>query len=362
MNLIRFAIFLSVFSLVYFGMHWFIYLRVASGLSLGAREALALRILLAAGSLTFFAGMFYRVFPPSFYLLRPGNIWFGFIAILFAAMMVKLPADLLFPQFTKPVTAVVVALSLLAGTYSVFNASRPVRVKQLSVPAHGLTAPTFKIVQVSDLHLTRLRSVEWLDGIVEAVNAQNADLIAITGDNIDEDMTGTGKFVESLKRLKAVHGVYAIPGNHDHYAGIENMYALMRATGIHVLRNEKTEVGGITLVGVDDEDERVMADYENLLKKLVPVSGPPVVLLKHRPTDFDAAAEAGVLLQLSGHTHAGQIPPLDIIVQFVFKHPYGLYSFNGAYIHTTCGTGTWGPPMRLFSTSEITVLTLAAKR
>jgi hypothetical protein len=83
------------------------------------------------------------------------------------------------------------------------------------------------------------------------------------------------------------------------------------------------------------------------------------VLLKHRPTGFDKASAEGVFLQLSGHTHAGQIPPLDLIVRMVFAYPYGLYQKGNSFIYTTCGTGTWGPPMRLFSHSEIALITIS---
>jgi hypothetical protein len=311
-----------------------------------------------AGSLTFFLGMFYRAYPPLMGLLPAGNIWLGFIAIMFAAMLVKLPADLLLPRQQVPLTAALAVLSLAAGGYSLFNVSGPVRVREFSIVSDKLPVPSFRIVHVSDLHLSRVTDVKWLEAVVAAVNAQKADAVAITGDVIDDGWDGVAKFAGPLKRMNAAQGVFAVPGNHDHYAGLGNMQALMRAAGIRLLQNDAAPAGAVKMIGIDDEDENVMAVFGPTVRTLAGGGTLPVVLLKHRPVGFETAAGAGVFLQLSGHTHAGQIPPLDLIVRLVFTHPYGLYALGGSYIYTTCGTGTWGPPMRLFSSSEIAVITL----
>jgi len=353
--------FLAVFSVVYFGMHYFIYLRVAAGLSLGFKELLFLKIVLVAGSTAFFAGMFYRAFPPLFALLRAGNVWLGIIAITFAVLMAKMPLDFIFPAQVKPFTVAATALAILLSGYSLYNVSNGPRVRELRIPVKNLSAGAdgIRLAHVSDLHLSRLKDAAWLEGVVSAVNAQKPDIVVITGDLIDDDTGGLQPFVPVLKKLTSKYGVFAVPGNHDHYSVLDNMRVFARQSGIRVLENEKVAVGGaVTLLGVDDENGAVMDEYRDFLGKTLKGERLPVVLLKHRPVEFGEAADAGVFLQLSGHTHAGQIPPLDLIVRLIFRYPYGLYQRGGSYIYTTCGTGTWGPPMRLFSRSEIAVITL----
>lgn len=361
MNLLRFLFVLSVFATVYFGMGHFIYSRLAEGLFDDARSAFPLRIFLFLGSLTFFLGMFYRIWPPLFGLLRIGNVWLGFTAMAFTVLLIKLPFDLAFPAHIKPITTAAIAVILALAGYSYFNEIRPARIKELAIRSDKLPvdSPGFRLVQISDLHLSRLKSPEWLGGLIAAINGLSADAVVITGDVIDDDMPGLKIFVPALKAIRTKHGVFAVAGNHDHYSGLGNMFELEREGGVRILVNEKVTVGGaIELLGVDDEDPVVMARYRSFLEHNLNGSVLPVVLLKHRPTMFDMAADAGVFLQLSGHTHAGQIPPMDLIVRLVFKYPYGLYKRGSSYIHTSCGTSTWGPPMRLFSRSEISLITI----
>jgi predicted MPP superfamily phosphohydrolase len=362
MNLARFVFAVSVFAGVYFGMNHFVYSRLASGLFADSRSAIPLRVFLFFGSMTFFLGMFYRVWPPLFNLLRVGNVWLGLSAIAFTALLIKLPLDFAFPIYERQMTLVSVAIILAVSGYSYYNAARPVRVKRLEVHSEKFPAGagSFKLVHVSDLHLSRLKTPEWLDDIISKVNGLSADAIVITGDVVDDDMPGLEGFVRDFKGLRAKYGVFAVAGNHDHYSGIQNMYELERAGGVRILTNEKVTVGGaVEILGVDDEDPAIMSVYKPFLARNLNGASLPVVLLKHRPTLFEDAADAGVFLQLSGHTHAGQIPPLDLIIRFVFKYPFGLYKRGSSYIQTSCGSSTWGPPMRTFSRSEVTLITIS---
>jgi len=361
MNMLRFALAVSIFATVYFGMNHFVYSRLADGLFENARAAIPLRIFLVLGSLTFFLGMFYRMWPPLFVLLRVGNIWLGLSAIAFTALIIKLPFDLAFPDHLRQMTLFAVAVILAVSGYSYYNAARPVRIKELGLRSDKLPPGigSFRLVQISDLHLSRLKSPEWLGGLISAINGLSADAVVITGDVVDDDMPGLKEFVPALKAIRSKHGVYAIAGNHDHYSGLDNMYELEREGGVRILNNEKVSVGGaVEILGVDDENTAVMGNYKSFLARNLNGSSLPVILLKHRPTKFEKAVNAGVFLQLSGHTHAGQIPPLDLIVHFVFTYPFGLYKRGNSYIHTSCGTSTWGPPMRLFSRSEVTLITI----
>jgi len=361
MNLARFVLTISVFAAVYFGMGHFIYARLAAGLFEDGRHAAPLRIFLFLGSLTFFLGMFYRAYPPLFAILPFGNIWLGLTSIAFTALVLKLPLDYVFPGLVRPMTLGAVALILAVSSYSLYNAAGPVRVRKMDLRSDKLpSAGNIRLVQVSDLHLSRLKTPSRLASVVSLVNSLSADAIVVTGDMIDDDMAGLRDFVPVMKGFRAKYGVFAVAGNHDHYAGINNMYEFERAAGLRILTNEMVNIGGmVNLLGVDDEDPEIISHYRPFLEKTLKGNSLPVVLLKHRPTFFDEAEESGVFLQLSGHVHAGQIPPLDLIVRLIFAYPYGLYKRGESYIYTTCGTSTWGPPMRLFSHSEVAVINIS---
>lgn len=363
-NTLRFALFFATFTAVYAGMHLLVYFRITQGLQLGGREAALFRWALVSAGATFYFGMFFRLYQPLYGLLRVGHVWLGVVAITFSVMAIKLAFDHLWPQHIRPLTVAGVALSLALSLLSLYNASGAPRTREISFRPErgdlsGIPAdPGFVIVQVSDLHLSRLADPRWLEGVVAAANAHDPDLVVITGDVIDDHFGRLKAFVPALSKLRAKRGVWAVPGNHEHYSGLDNFYALMGASGVRVLRNETADIGPLALVGVDDEDFAVMEDYGRFMEKAAGGITKPVVVLKHRPDGFETAAKAGVAAQFSGHTHAGQIPPLDLVVQLIFRHPYGLYKEEGAYIYTTCGTGTWGPPMRLFTRSEIVKVTL----
>ncbi len=356
---LRFFFFFVTASAVLYGMHLFVYLRLAQGLALGPREASLLKWLLVIGGLSFYAGMFYRKWPELYQVLYVGRVWMGFISIAFAFLVVKLGFDTALPAQSRMITFITLLLIAAATGYSLWNAHGQPRIKEVRVDGIKGVPAGFTIVQISDLHLWRLGSVKWLEGVAEAANALNPDVMVITGDVMDDTTEGLKEFVPPLRNLKAKYGVYAVAGNHDHYAGIENFYAMMASAGIKVLDNRKALIGGaIELLGVDDEDPWVMAGFDAFLKEEIKPGGKPVVVLKHRPTEYEHVEKAGAALMLAGHSHAGQIPPLDLIVALYYKHPYGLYKEDGTWFYTTCGTGTWGPPMRLFSHSEVVKLAL----
>ncbi len=164
-----------------------------------------------------------------------------------------------------------------------------------------------------------------------------------------------------LLELKAKHGVLAVTGNHEFYAGIDLFLELARKSNWRVLRNETWSLDNkLDVIGLDDDAGRGFKspgpDLEAALR--TPTANVPRVLLYHRPNSFAEAVSRGVDLQLSGHTHAGQIPPMDLLVWLTYRYPAGLYRLGRSHIHTSAGTGTWGPPMRFLSRSEIVELTL----
>jgi predicted MPP superfamily phosphohydrolase len=267
------------------------------------------------------------------------------------------------PNHGKTITIIAISIICFISAYSLYNGLKAPVVKKVSIylknlPEH-LTG--FSIVHLSDIHLEPFKSKKIISSIVDTVNEIKADLIVITGDLIEGDINNDSYFVEELKKLKAKYGVIAVTGNHEFYAGIRNFEELSDRTNIKILRNEMiTAAGSLQIIGLDDDDGRRFDHNGPDLDSLIPQCDPskPIILLYHRPTGFDKAVEKGVDLQLSGHAHAGQIPPIDIIVHLIYKYPSGLYEKNGSYIYTSPGTGYWGPPMRFLSKSEITHIRL----
>ncbi len=366
MDNLRFLLFVLAFFGIYTGMHALVYTSVANGLGLSGWGRKAVLIFFVLAALTFLFDIFLRrkffIYP----IAWTGAMWLGIVGISFSVMVVKRIIDVFLPGYLVQTTIAGLIIIFFLTTYSLYNASLPVRVNEYKVPLDGLPVELdgFSIVHLADLHLSRLKDVQWLQDIVKKVNESNPDLIVITGDLIDESAAHLAVFEDSLKELKSKYGVIAVPGNHEYYAGIKTMKDLCRKTGIKLLINEKTTVAGrLDVIGLDDNEGRSFSDPMDIIAPLLANSDKsnPAILLYHRPRSFEKAAETGIDVQLSAHTHMGQIPPIDFIVWILFKYRWGLYTYGSSFIHATSGTGTWGPPMRLFSHSEIAVIRLAVK-
>jgi hypothetical protein len=372
-NILSFLLFLTIFSLIFFGLNYYVYSRVAGALGLSGAARSYLRIFFYVASLSFIAGEIltrrYPVYPVVYF----GAVWLGIISIAFSVFIL---ADIVGQAFRSPAIAgpiahgqkqaiavAALAIIVILSAFSVYNVLRGEIVREIKIPTAKLLrgAGDFTIVQLSDVHLNAITTKKWLDGIVDKTNSLNPDLIVITGDLIDTDICRFKGFCETLARLKAKYGVYATTGNHEFYVGINTFLEVCKRSNIKVLRNEKADIGGLVeLAGIDWYEgwrfTRKVPYVESVLKECD--FRKPVVLLSHQPDAFGAAAAAGADLQLSGHVHAGQIPPMDAICLFFFKYPVGLYRKAAATLYTTTGTGTWGPPMRLFSRNEIVKITL----
>jgi len=240
----------------------------------------------------------------------------------------------------------------------------PVRLRRLPAALSGLT-----IAQISDLHVGPTIGALEVRRVVQATNALRPDVVAITGDLVDGSVAGIGTAVAELGRLEARHGVYFVTGNHEYYSGVEAWLGFLRRLGIRVLRNERVEIGdrgaSIDLAGIDDWRSRDMAPGHGPdLSASVAGRDPDraLVLLAHQPKGVEEAAAAGVELQLSGHTHGGQLFPFDFLAGIAYPYLRGLYRGVGpgasGQIFVSRGTGYWGPPMRLGNPPEIARIVL----
>ena len=358
-----FAVFIAIAISVYTAMHGFVYWRLASGLSLTSGPRLALKLLLIAGALTFVAAEFLSRLTPLYPLLYVGSLWLGALAIALAVFLPELVLSLLFPHQRRLFVLAALTVVFLISAFSVLNVALGPVLRQVKIPVRGLAADLegFTIVQLSDLHLGNLTSARQLSRIVERVNALKPDLICVTGDVLDGDICRDEGYCKILDDLQARYGVVAVTGNHEFYAGIEKFLKLAELSNWRVLRNQVWSLDGkLDIVGLDDDAGKSFKfsgpDLSGTLRSAAP--NVPKILLYHRPAGFPEAVKQGIDLQLSGHTHAGQIPPMDFLVRLIYKYPSGLYRLGQSHIYTSSGTGTWGPPMRFLSRSEIVKLML----
>ncbi|MBN2346098.1 MAG: metallophosphoesterase [Candidatus Aminicenantes bacterium] len=360
-----FIVFIAVVMSVYAAMHGFLYWRLSSGLSLTASQRHWLKLALIVGAVSFIAGEFLSRLVPALPLLFFGSVWLGVVSISLSMFLVEFFLSLAFPRQRRAFVLAALALVFVVSAISLLNAALGPVLRQVRVPLRGLDrdADGFTIVHLSDLHLGNLTSMRRLRRVVERVNALDPDLICVTGDTLDGDVCRDEKYCAALAGLRARHGVAAVTGNHEFYAGIDKFLELARRSRWRVLRNQSWIIEGrLAVVGLEEDTAARFRlpgpDLETALRD-VP-QGMPTVLLYHQPTHFAEAVRRGIDLQLSGHTHAGQIPPMDLLVWLVYKYPSGLHRLGSSFIYTSPGTGTWGPPMRFLSRSQIVQVVLAA--
>ncbi|MEV5601132.1 metallophosphoesterase [Streptomyces sp. NPDC052299] len=248
------------------------------------------------------------------------------------------------------------------GTYGVL---RGPRVKRVTVPLARLprSAHGFRIAVVSDIHLGPILGRAHTQRIVDAVNRTQPDLVAVVGDLVDGSVADLGPAAEPLAGLRARHGAFFVTGNHEYYSGAAQWVDHVRELGLHPLENARVETGGFDLAGVNDiagESEGQGPDFARALGDRDPARA--VVLMAHQPVVIDEAVEHGVDLQLSGHTHGGQLWPGNYVAELSNPTVAGLERYGDTQLYVTRGAGAWGPPVRVGAPSDITVVELASRQ
>lgn len=275
-------------------------------------------------------------------------IWLGGIFFWFCTSLVFLLLKICHINLPS-YFACLIALVLTA--VSVWNAAKDPIVTHIKIDNNKITKPLL-IAQISDIHLGKNIKPERLKKVVEAVNSNKPDLIVLTGD-IFEEQKKVQPFVDILKTLNAPCGKYVISGNHEYYGGLAQNKNLFRQSDLVDLDNKTTETCGIILSGVSDKPDKQFLDN---LKKEEKFS----ILLQHQPNNFEELSPK-IDLMLSGHAHAGQIWPFTYLVALRYKHFRGFYTYGESSLYVNQGTFYWGPPMRLFTNNEITLIELNEK-
>lgn len=304
-------------------------------------------------------------------LALAGFTWMGFSFLafsLFALVAVwdllragavrLLPAAGALPAHGSALAAAVLLLAVTVTLYGMVEAQR-LKVETVHLQTEKLPpgVERIRVVQISDLHLGLLSRERTARKVVGAIEAERPDILVATGDLIDAQIDHLTELADILSALDPPLGKYAVTGNHEVYAGVGTSVDFLRRAGFTFLHNETLDVAGVlTLAGVDDPAAGPGADEPALLRQ---AEGPLfTILLKHRPQVNPASVEY-FDLQLSGHTHRGQIFPFNLLTGLVYPLQDGLYPLDRqTLLYTSRGTGTWGPPIRVLAPPEISVFDL----
>lgn len=369
------SVFSWMFSTVFTLVHVYVFWNLRRIIGGGPWQLLYILVVAAMGAV-----WYHRVFfvhnPRYMFALDVFYYWLGFILVscvcLFAFDLLRIAfwlagrivdgdiARWISPSRIGPAS---LGLCVALFVYALYEA-RAVRVERLKVETDRLPPGSagLRIVALSDIHLARLIGEKQLASMVELANREKPDMVVLLGDVVDSDMTGRDAEAALLESLGGKFGHFAVLGNHEVFSGVNHSIEFLRKAGFTVLRGEAVETGGIVVAGIDDPYTRHRFDAAEALRGVD--QDKFVLLLSHRPRISEAAY--GLFdLQLSGHTHGGQVFPARFLVRLLHGHSQGLSAFPAgpggtkkSLLYLTNGAGFWGPPVRLFTPPEILVVDL----
>jgi predicted MPP superfamily phosphohydrolase len=263
----------------------------------------------------------------------------------------------------------IIATASLTTGYGIVEAKRVPEVKEVQIPITALPEDFdgFRMVQVTDLHVSPTIRRHYVEKVVEIVNSLNADIFALTGDLVDGTISQLSDDVEPLKNIQSAQGNFFVTGNHEYYFGVIDWVTQIKRLGFSILLNEYRMInrgqGSLLLAGVTDyRGGNFLQSHRSDPVKAV--AGAPAadvkILLAHQPKSIFDAARAGFDLQISGHTHGGQFFPWNLIVGLNQPFVSGLHKYKNTHIYVSRGSGYWGPPVRVGAPSEITLIKLVS--
>jgi len=377
MKTTQFIIFFSVVLLVYFSVNYYIYVRGIQAIPVNSSYRMIYRILFFFLASSFVISRFAEriiINPATESLVWLGGIWLGAMLYFFLFIVVF---DILrlgnhffnfFPSFLTddyPKIKLIAFLGVNAAviiilTAGYLNAIRP-NIKEISInidkKAGNITS--LKIAMASDIHLGTMISNGRLAKLVNEINSMNPDIILLAGDVVDESIEPIIKYNigENLRKFRSKYGVYAITGNHEYIGGVEKAVKYCEEHGMTFLRDKSILIdSAFFLVGREDRD---MSRFAGRKRKPLPEllngldKNLPIIVMNHQPFELAEAVENGVDLHLSGHTHHGQLWPLNFITKAVYEISWGYKKTGNTNFYVSSGYGTWGPPFRTGNTPEI---------
>jgi len=368
--------FLMVF-VIYGGMHAYVFVRARSAFAFNAPAGVLIAVFMLVMVLALFLIRAleqheYEIFARVLAYLA--YFWMAAVFLFFCALVTLDVTSLLIRAVGRlsdiavsPITLsarasfiVSLILSLSVCLYGYFEA-RNVLIEKIEIETTKLPMgiDRLRIVQISDVHLGLIVRRMRLKQMLDAVKAANPDILVSTGDLVDAQINHLAGLAELLRDIKTKYGNYAVTGNHEYYAGLKTALEFTREAGFTILSNKALTVGPIIVAGVDDRTAVQLKLEQSISEKDFLATLPKnkfILFLKHQPR-IDQSTIGLFDLQLSGHTHKGQIFPFTLLTKIIFPMIAGTYDLgNGSLLHISRGTGTWGPPIRFLAPPEITII------
>jgi predicted MPP superfamily phosphohydrolase len=262
---------------------------------------------------------------------------------------------------------IVLFFAVVITVFGVWNAFH-IRVTEIEIPIKDLKKE-IRIIHISDVHIGHVRGKDFMQNLVDITNSQNPDVVFITGDLFDGRSRLNQESISPLSQIKAP--VYFVEGNHDGYAGVKTVKQYLRNLNVNVLENQVVNFGELQIVGLNhmrpDQETKDMHAFNNssikeVLDSLNIDETKPTVMLHHSPEGIKYASAHGIDLFLAGHTHAGQVFPINFVTNLLFSYNRGLHEFENTKIFVSQGVGTVGPPLRVGTKSEIILIKLVPEK
>ena len=380
------AIFFTIFFTVYTALNYYIFIRgwqALAAYSYLRPYYIVVFVLVAYGYV--FSKLLYKLLPPLVYdiWLGVGAIWFAFLVYfiltlllidifrLFDSWFHFLPAFIQKEyELTKKIIAVIViaVVGLIVFLGNLNKRDITVKTLELQFPKGDGKLSEVNIVAASDLHLSPIDGERLLTKIIDKMDSLNPDIILLAGDIVDDkaEILEQRKIGESFRRLNPKYGIYTINGNHEFINGVDASVKYAEHLGMKVLRDGYVIIdSSFYLIGREDVSMKSFIGKDRkTLKEIISSinTNHPKILLDHTPVKLEQAEKNGIDLQFSGHTHHGQIWPANIITNMIYEVSWGYKKKGDTHYYVTSGAGTWGPPVRTGSKSEIVNIKITFKK
>jgi len=330
---------------------------------------IVLKSIFAVGSISFLgstliASRWHNRLTRIFYLLA--SVWLTIVYIFLITSVIGVLCLYFFNLDPSQKLVLGISLYSLAAAIVIYSFIKPILIKIKEIELNFSSLPEYwrgkKIVFISDLHLGPIHHISFAKRISAIIQDIHPETLLIGGDLFDGTEVNAGDVLVPLSDIQTTYGTYFITGNHEEFDGSANKFIkAIDSAGFKILHNKAVDLNGLIIAGVDYYETRKAEDFKNILASLNLDLSKPNILLKHVPSNLNIVADAGFDAVLSGHTHNGQVYPFGFFAKLSYGYRYGLHLLKKTQIYVSSGLGTWGPPARIASTSEIVLITLKEK-
>jgi len=354
-RILQYVMFISLFFIGFLALNYYVFFGMSFLLRLPMDNGFYILMLIAALSYPV-ATVIERVVSNNFTRIfyTAASAWMGISFYLLFFLIIYAVLSLFFKVPRESSGILIAILTTVISAYAIYN-SYSLKNSEIEIPLQGLKED-LRAVHLSDIHIGSIRNAGYMERIVHETNKLNPDVVFITGDMVDGSARLHKHTFKAINSLKAP--VFFVTGNHETYEGLDEVFRVLEGTKLRILQDDMVEFRGVQVIGVGYSFER--NNLKNTLSQLEIKDEKPSILLYHLPRELEDASDAGIDLQLSGHTHNGQMVPFNFLVKLMFPYISGLYEYQKTQLYVSQGTGTWGPPMRLGSRCEVILIKLKA--